>query len=257
MRLLHITDLHILADENAELYGVDTFLSLKLVLARAFEEDAKPDYIIATGDLSEDATEQSYMRLRRLFLQTGVPVFVIPGNHDSLTCMNTHLIGRLITMDFVAELPVWKVIFLNSQVPGHGYGHISHTQIGALERQLENDRQAPYLIALHHSPSTHCMGEDCQLDNADMLLGVLDKFANARAILSGHAHVRFDEVHSHLKVMTTPATSVQVTHQHRTTSQSDDSDDFLSTHEIDADRHGFRFLDLAANGEMQTMVYYA
>jgi 3',5'-cyclic-AMP phosphodiesterase len=253
MRLLHITDLHILGEPKAALYGVDTFAALQRVLAKVFSTNPRPDYIVATGDLSEDATEASYIRLRALLLETGVPVFVIPGNHDDVARMNAHLIGGLITMDFVSKLPIWKVMLLNSQVPGHSHGHISPTQIDALEHQLEADKGAPHLIALHHAPIAHCPDADCQLENTDALLSTVRRFLNVKAIISGHAHVSSDEDCSHIKVMTTPATSLQVMHPKNPTPTTTGNDE---THILDSLRHGFRIIDLGMDGEIQTMVYY-
>jgi 3',5'-cyclic AMP phosphodiesterase CpdA len=83
MRVLHITDCHVLPESGAKVYGVDTFRALQRVLTAALTLRNPPDLILATGDLSEDGSAGSYRRLRDALVGTGLPVYAIPGNHDS------------------------------------------------------------------------------------------------------------------------------------------------------------------------------
>src|SRR5882724_3280896 len=93
VRALQITDLHLLSEVGATIYGTDSFESLRAVLERALGLPAPPEIIVATGDLSEDGSAASYRRLRGLLLETGLPVHVLPGNHDSVIEMKRALIG--------------------------------------------------------------------------------------------------------------------------------------------------------------------
>ena len=93
LRIVHITDTHIVAEPGAEVYGVDSFAALESLLAVMQRDPWTPHLLIATSDLSEDGSAASYQRLRRLFMSLGLPVYCIPGNHDRLAEMHAHLKG--------------------------------------------------------------------------------------------------------------------------------------------------------------------
>ena len=93
MRVVQITDLHLLPDNGSRLYGVDTMASLELVLEKIMELPEPAEAIIATGDLAEDGSEESYARLRQRLARLGVPVYVLPGNHDDPAAMRATLVG--------------------------------------------------------------------------------------------------------------------------------------------------------------------
>src|SRR5262249_9138046 len=93
LRIMHITDTHIIAEPGAEVYGVDSFAALESLLAVMQRDPWTPHLLIATGDLSEDGSAVSYQRLRSLLTSVGLPVYCIPGNHDVLAEMHAHLQG--------------------------------------------------------------------------------------------------------------------------------------------------------------------
>ena len=81
MRVLNITDLHIVPSRGGHIYGVDPFVSLQGMLDAGMA--LNPDLVIARGDLVEHSDSASYLRLRQLLSATALAVFVLPGNHDS------------------------------------------------------------------------------------------------------------------------------------------------------------------------------
>jgi Icc protein len=94
IRVLQITDLHILPVEGAAIYGADSSASLRAVLDVACALPEPPTLIIATGDLSEDGSAASYLRLREMLIETGLPTYVLPGNHDDVAQMHRALLGE-------------------------------------------------------------------------------------------------------------------------------------------------------------------
>ena len=266
MRILQITDLHILPEPDTRLFGVDTYSSLQRVLASALELDAAPEIIIASGDLAEDGSPASYRRLRELLIATGVPVFVLPGNHDTVANMQEALVGGPIQMQQMQAVGGWKFAFLNSQIPGKSHGRVTAENLRALQCELADDPDTPFLVALHHPPVAPCAHPICQLEDSDEFLAALRHYPNVKAIISGHAHLEDNSLRGHIAVMTTPATCAQAQHgaAPKTGKQawgvqaglSVAYDDFKATHKVDPSRHGYRILDLHPDGHFTTEVHW-
>ncbi len=266
IRILQITDLHILPEADTKLYGVDTYRSLQSVLASAFALDHAPEAIIASGDLAEDGSQASYRRLQDVLAATGLPVFVLPGNHDDVANMEQALVGGSIKMQTAHSTGGWKLVFLNSQIPGESHGRVTDDALRALRDDLENNPDTQYLIALHHPPIAPCQHPVCQLEAADDFLDSLGAFANVKAVISGHAHLEDTTLRGHLTLMTTPATCAQASHG--VTPKTDTQtwgvqadldlayDDFKATHRVDPTRHGYRILDLLPDGSFTTQVHW-
>ncbi len=83
-RFIHITDLHVgqpgVPDDH--LFS-DTSATLRRVLEMIAEVDPAPQFIIASGDLSNRGSAESYRHLGEIMQATGLPVFYALGNHDN------------------------------------------------------------------------------------------------------------------------------------------------------------------------------
>ena len=56
LRIVQLSDCHLFADESGKLLGLNTQFSLDKVLELVRREQPNPDLILATGDLSQDAS---------------------------------------------------------------------------------------------------------------------------------------------------------------------------------------------------------
>src|SRR5262249_40237002 len=176
LRIVHITDTHIVAEPGAEVYGVDSFAALESLLAVMQRDPWTPHLLIATGDLSEDGSAVSYQRLRSLLTPLGLPVYCIPGNHDVLAEMHTHLQGGPIHLARRVVWEPWQIVLLDSQVPGQGHGYLSHRELTALEEALQEAPGYHTLVCLHHGPLPVCPMPPCRLENAEEFLALLERY---------------------------------------------------------------------------------
>ena len=250
MRIVQVTDCHIVTEPGRRIYGTDTFSSLRAVLKRALEK--RPEAILATGDLSEDGSEGSYQRLRHLFLETEVPVYVIPGNHDSVKGINNVLLGESIKSARLVDIGLRRIVFLNSKVEGEAYGYLAEPELAFLSGALIENAKRPAVVCLHHSPTKPCPSSGCHLRNADEFVELLNRHGNARAVLAGHAHLELTRRIEHAALLTTPASSSQCWHAQA--GQAVDHEDFWATHRFDPTMHGFRALTLKPDGRFDTEV---
>jgi Icc protein len=253
LRVVQVTDIHLLPEPGSKLYGVDTAIALQLVINAIAQLLPKPDLIIATGDLAEDGSNKTYSRLRKILAGTNLPVYVLSGNHDDSSAMQDALVSRNIKFVDKARLGGWFFVFVNSQAVGESYGFISPAEMSLLKANLEAAGDAPVMVALHHTPMPICLRANCQLQNAVELNNLLDGFRNVKAVIAGHTHIEAEEINGSYIRYTTPSTFAQVDHGQATDS---DTGDFWSSHTMDGSAHGFRVLDLMPDGEVNSQVYW-
>jgi Icc protein len=250
MRLLHISDLHIVPEVGEHIYGVDSYASLQLVLEQGVA--ASPDLIVATGDLAERGDSASYRRLRVQLLSTGLPVFVVPGNHDSPKRIAEDLCGDRIRATDVHDQDGWRLVFLNSRVRGEPQGELSADQLGQLERSVVEAPASHFLVALHHTPIAPCPSFGCHLVGASDFLDRLSSHSNARAVIAGHSHIEAEAKFRSLQVVTTPSTCAEAIHD--AAASCSDLGDFWASHRFNPGRHGYRTIDLEPEGAFSSTV---
>jgi Icc protein len=244
LRLLHITDPHLLGDESLEIYDVNTTLSLRQVLQQALAESpVPPDAILVTGDIADDCSREAYARLRGLLQPWGVPVLCLPGNHDS-----PDLMSRLLNSDGFqycgrADFGDWTIILLDSHVPRAPSGRIAESEFARLQSELRTTTDRPVLVCVHHLPVPvgSAWLDAVGLQNGPDLRAMLDGFPQVRAVLSGHVHQTFDAIAGRVRMIATPSTCAQFTPG-------------LPRCVMDLRPPGYRWLALASDGSIHTEV---
>lgn len=91
VRLLQITDTHLFASAEGRLLAVPTAQSLAAVLERVQANEHPFDLILATGDLSQDHSPESYQRFASMMAPLARPIYWLPGNHDDGPLMTEYL----------------------------------------------------------------------------------------------------------------------------------------------------------------------
>ena len=254
LRIVHITDTHIIAEPGAEVYGVDSFAALESLLAAMQRAPWTPHLLIATGDLSEDGSAASYQRLRSLLTSLRLPVYCIPGNHDTLSEMHTHLRGGHIHIERRVVWDPWQIVLLDSQVPGQGHGYLSPGELTALEEALQEAPGHHALVGLHHGPLPVCPMPPCRLENAEAFLTLLGRYPQVRGVISGHNHCAVEEHHNSIQMLVTPSTCVYGAHPRGP--QAPEEQQFWEVHGLDPGRRAFRRLELYPDGTMVTDIIW-
>ena len=252
-RIVQITDLHILADEGATISGVNTSQSLTKVIDHIQSLTPPPQLVIASGDLTDDGSAPAYRKLKSLFKKLDYPIYILAGNHDETDVMQSELVGDNVFYQRQIPLANWQILLVNSKAEDDSFGFVSKTELCWLDDELDKANQ-PVLLAMHHTPLRLCASPTCQFKNADELLSVIKNYKIARGLVAGHTHNDVEEVHDNLRIMTTPSTMVQVTHNQHEARTPDK--DFWEFHAPDISRHGYRVVDLYADGEIASKVHW-
>lgn len=253
LRVLHLTDLHLVSDPGGTVAGVDPLAALESLLPRMRDESWRPDLVVVTGDLSEDGSTASYRRLHDLLAPLGIPVLAVPGNHDERAGLEAHFpVGPAGHGRRVVREP-WQVIVLDSQVPGMSHGHLSAAELARLEATLRERPECHALVGLHHGPHPTCPMPYCALENREEFLAVLRRHPMVRAVISGHTHCAVDEVREGVRMIVSPSTFLQVGHP---TGPARPDASFWDVHTGDAARRGFRRLELHPDGTIVTGIVW-
>src|SRR5579863_5166096 len=168
-RLLQLSDPHLFADPAGELRGVNTLASLRRVLAAVRARALAVDAVVCSGDIVNDEPA-GYAHFAHELGSFGKPVYCIPGNHDDSAELRRALAAPPFQVGGVADLGAWRLILLDSCVPGRAGGHLSDAELRRLDAALAaSDRFA--MISVHHQPvpmSSRWL-DAVGIDNADAL----------------------------------------------------------------------------------------
>lgn len=195
MLLCQISDPHIVRDGTLAYGRIDTPRMLERCVRKILNLPRLPDAVIATGDLTDDATAEEYGLLRELLAPLTMPLYLVVGNHDERGALQTafpdhpHLAGEGGFVQYTVEdFPV-RLVVLDTVVPGAPGGALCAQRLQWLDRKLaESDR--PTVIAQHHPPFETGMTimDGMTLADRDAEAAVVSRYAHVERIISGHYH---------------------------------------------------------------------
>ncbi|NHA16116.1 metallophosphoesterase [Thioalkalivibrio sp. XN279] len=243
VRLLQLTDSHVRAAADGELKGWRTLESLEATLAAALDGQDPPDAILATGDLSQDGSRESYRHIRRVLAGAGVPVYCIPGNHDHPPTMMAELSSAPFHYCGDVGLGAWRLVMLSTWDGDRGGGRLSPQELQRLAGVLDRSREPHLLMVLHHHPvPVGSWLDKVGLDNADEFMRLADGDGRIRGIVWGHVHQVFERQRRGMQLLAAPSTCFQFKRG-------------APTSDVDATRGpGFRWLELLPDGRISTRV---
>lgn len=240
--LVQLTDSHLFAEADGRLLGMDTAESLARVVELVLEEQPRIDLILASGDLSQDGSLASYQRFAALTAPIDAPARWFSGNHDEPLTLQ-HACAGSQRQDVVTDLGNWRLICLDSSIPGAVPGRLDAEQLEQLDAALETAGERHVLLSFHHHPvAVGCSWLDpIGLRNPEALFAVTDRYPNLRCILWGHVHQEIDCQRNGVRLLASPSTCVQF---------APGSEEF----QVSREAPGYRWLRLHADGMLETGV---
>lgn len=236
-RILQITDLHLRAQPNATLLGVDTAHSLRAVLTQALS-DASPDAILVTGDIAHDPVPAAYQLFAEIMDEFATaPCLCLAGNHDVASHMHSLLEPTELA------LPGWQLVALDSHVDDVPEADVSAADWARLQAALQRARDRWVLVATHHPPvDVDCPWLDKQrINNGGELLESLSEHPGVKGMVFGHAHQVVAAEYRDITLLGTPSTCFQFAPR---------SAEFG----IDDQMPGYRWLTLSPDGQVESYV---
>jgi Icc protein len=220
MLIAHISDFHIVEPGHVFSGRVDTARGLRDAIDAINHHIPRPDLVIATGDLVNDATPGQYDQLREILNDLIPPVLFVPGNHDerraceqlpsrpmdlldgsrhgSTTRATAHVNPVVdVLRSFpgehtavIAEFADLIIIALDTTIPGRHDGLLGQRQLDWLDAALSEFADRNVLIAQHHPPFSTGIEQMDQMGlvDADDEAAVLERHHNVVGVLCGHLH---------------------------------------------------------------------
>ncbi|MBL6456356.1 metallophosphoesterase [Belnapia sp. T6] len=218
LRILQVSDAH-LSPRNG-------LFRANLARLRAWAEAARPDLVIASGDLSLDGADRSEdlsgaVALLRAF---PVPLLAIPGNHDvgshprtmpkqPVDAARVARFRSLVGPDWwMRDLPGWRIIGLDTEIMGTGLAEEAAQAAFIAEAAATSSRIALFL----HKPVFVTAPEDPKFDywsvppQARPALAPLLGHAGLRLVASGHLHLHHGFTRGAVRYAWAPAASFLV-----------------------------------------------
>ena len=248
LSIAQLTDIHLFEDIEGYLLGIQTEASFQAILSEIKRTLPQLDLLLITGDLTQDGSPNSYVRLRRSLNSFGIPAYCIAGNHDDFHLMQTHLPSEYVHLSRSLDVGKWRVLLLSSVVVGEVHGYLAASELIWLEETLKAHSDRPTLISFHHPavPLGSQWIDDICLENQDEFWAICDRYPQIEVVLNGHAHQAFDQIyetpHNSVRCLVTPSTCIQFQPQNQ-------------KFQIDNQSPGFRHLRLYADGSMETEVH--
>lgn len=194
-RFLHITDLHVSAPSTDDPgRQTDTVGTLARMIEIANAMDPGPDFVVASGDLTNIGDRASYELLAGMMAELKVPVVYALGNHDRRAGFHAAFPGYPGAPDGPLDYDVVHagahLIVGDTAVPGQVSGALDSAQFERLDAALERHPELPKILVLHHPVATHGReGAWTTIAPADSArIGDMIEGRNVAAILSGHVH---------------------------------------------------------------------
>ncbi|WP_349236439.1 phosphodiesterase [Bosea vaviloviae] len=197
MLIAQITDLHIRPRGKPAYRVSETNALTERALDVVARLQPRPDLLVITGDLTDCGLAEEYALLKGMLSRLGMPVLVVPGNHDRRETLTAGLAfdPRQVLdggfVQFVADLPAMRLIGLDTLLPGKSAGALCATRLSFLDKALTEADGKPVAIFMHHPPfdcGIAHMDAIRLLDGAQEFAAIVARHPNIERILCGHHH---------------------------------------------------------------------
>ncbi len=187
MVLAQITDSHLFSSVDGLHHGYNVLENLRKVLLSICGNPAIK-YIIFTGDLTQDHTEQSYQNFVDCVLECKitVPIYYLAGNHDEPELLDKYFSVSPFQADKEINLSHWQVQLVDSKSATPA-GYVSEQALGKLEDTIKEDKHQ--LLMMHHHPiDVGYFIDQHGLQNKEAFWQAINGYSNIKAIACGHVH---------------------------------------------------------------------
>lgn len=192
MRLAHVSDLHLGMDgAAADPIGVAEAVAADLIAI----SDAL-DLVVVSGDLTERAEPEAFAEFERMFVKIGVPVVVVPGNHDGPAGMHAYNETSALFADWnitnrVVEVAGIRVLGLDTCIEATTEGALDDEGLALLEREVLRESGSRLVVVMHHPPLVLGLKRFdgfCQIEGRGRFLEIMRAAREQVIVLSGHVH---------------------------------------------------------------------
>ena len=237
--LIQITDLHLTENKKTKVKAWSTHASFKKVID-FIKKNESPDFIITSGDVSNDGSQKSYLAYQREIKRFKIPVFTILGNHDNHNNFNAVFRTNISSVEKIILSKTWLMIAIDSTFKNKESGHITKEQMYLLRKLIENNKDKNLIICLHHQPiKMNFWIDKVGLENSNIFIDSIINQSNIKAVIWGHVHYESESIFGSIKMLSTPSTCYQF---------------FGNQEKPETNKPGYRKINLYKSGKLETQV---
>jgi 3',5'-cyclic AMP phosphodiesterase CpdA len=143
----------------------------------------------------------------------------MPGNHDDRPALRrafaTHAyLGNEGPIQFVVEQAGWRLVALDTTVPGAEHGELDAQRLAWLDTTLMQHAQRPTLIFMHHPAfATGILEMDGGRVQAAAFWEVVARHRQIKLVSCGHVHRAIFAQHRSIPVCVAPSTAAHLSLQ--------------------------------------------
>lgn len=195
MKILQLSDLHLVYPGKKAFREADAYSDLKQTVDYLLASPLQADYLVVTGDVSNDGTAESYELALEQLKRLDLPMVLLPGNHDEKTVMQ-QVCGTDCHVELqsaasgvrVQEFDEATLVFADTAIPGKSSGKISSRALQDIQGILTKEQHKPVLLFMHHVPfKTGYRTMDEPFEGLEAFRETISGHKNAQ-ICCGHIH---------------------------------------------------------------------
>ena len=210
--LAQLSDPHIGAD-----WGVgDPVAGLVAAVDALLAMPQRPDAVLVSGDLAEQARDDEYEQVRDLLAPLGATVHVLGGNHDERHAVQRHFELPVVDggyLQYSVDLGPLRLVVLDTTCPGDDSGELDAARLDWLDAELSTAPDVPTVLAMHHPPLVTGLpawdGLLLRPAARDSLAKVVERHRQVRRVVAGHVHCAMTGDLAGRVVQTVPSTYLQ------------------------------------------------
>lgn len=192
LKFIVMSDIH-LSPEGVATNGLDTTKRLQAAIDSANTNHGDADFCIFAGDLADRGEIPAYEILDRMIDQLKMPVVLTLGNHDHRDRFK-QVFGTLHDdenghIQKAIDVKGYRVIIIDSSEPEIVSGVLCETRLSWLAARLEEAKDRPVIIVMHHHANDlHMPVDQIKLQDSERFLHVLKTHPDIRQVIAGHVH---------------------------------------------------------------------
>jgi 3',5'-cyclic AMP phosphodiesterase CpdA len=201
--LVQLTDLHIREPGRLAYRRVDTSGYFRAMVDSVLALKQRPHAVVISGDLTDFGRTVEYASLQSQIAPleaAGLPVYLMPGNHDSRAELRRAFpahayLGDGPWIQFAVDVGPLRLLALDTCVPERSEGALDASRLAWLETELAASAGRPVVIAMHHPPFQTLIGH---MDKIGLLAGaaeleaIVARHKNVERVICGHLHRAID-----------------------------------------------------------------
>jgi Icc protein len=212
--LVQLSDLHLRAGDQ----GARATRRLECAVRQIATLQPRPDAALVTGDLVDEPSRGAYEQAKRTLRELGLPLYVIPGNHDDRDMLREHFgpspAPAGAPVNFAVDCGALRLVGCDSTRPGSDAGVLGSEQLAWLAEALGQEGERPTLLALHHPPVlTGIRAMDAialRAEDRVALEALIERHPQVRAVTCGHVHTTMVSAFAGRPLLVCPSTNSAV-----------------------------------------------